>query len=158
MRKFREGSRQRVLSQINVVPYIDVMLVLLVIFMITAPLLTQGVHVNLPQAKSKVIPMKQHIPIIVTVDREGRYYVNVSPTPTIPVTAQQLVNLIAAEEVVAKQENRKSPVYVKGDAQASYGHVVQAMALLQQAGVGQIGLLTRSVDQQHKAFYANQTS
>ena len=144
----RRQRKHRVLAQINVVPYIDVMLVLLVIFMITAPLLTQGVHVNLPKAKAQAISVRNRIPVIVSVDKQGQYFVNVSPTPKVPVTAEQLVNLVAAEEVLAKQQNYQRPVYVRGDAQANYGNVVQAMALLQTAGVKTVGLLTKSPDQQ----------
>lgn len=152
MRNSRRSARRRVLSEINVVPYIDVMLVLLVIFMITTPLLTQGVHVNLPKAQAQSIAVKKHIPIVVTVDKMGRYYVNVSPTPSVPVTANQLVNLIAAEEILAKQDNEARPVYVKGDQAAVYGDVVQAMALLQRAGVAHVGLLTQSTKQARDSY------
>lgn len=152
MRRSNRRSRRRVLSEINVVPYIDVMLVLLVIFMITTPLLTQGVHVNLPKAKAQAITVKQHIPIVVTVDKMGRYYVNVSPTPSVPVTAEHLVNLVAAEEILAKQSNEQRPVYVKGDQAAVYGDVVRAMALLQKAGVAHVGLLTQSTKQAREAY------
>ncbi len=147
MRRSRRGMHRRMLSEINVVPYIDVMLVLLVIFMITTPLLTQGVHVNLPKAQAQAITIKKQIPIVVTVDKMGHYYVNISPTPSVPVTASQLVNLVAAEEILAKQEQRTRPVYVKGDTLSVYGDVVQAMALLQKAGVQHVGLLTKSVQQ-----------
>jgi biopolymer transport protein TolR len=143
MRRSKQ-SRRRLLAEINVVPYIDVMLVLLVIFMITTPLLSQGVHVNLPKARAKAITMKKQLPIVVTVDKQGRYYVNVSPTPAVPVTSQQLVNLIAAEEAVNKQAGHHVPVYVKGDTAVNYGSVVDAMVLLQKAGVSQVGLLTKS--------------
>jgi len=142
MRRLRKKGR-RAMSQINVVPYIDVMLVLLIIFMITAPLLTQGVQVSLPNAKANPIPLKRQEPIVVSVDKAGRYYVNVSPTPDVPVDAQQLLNLVAAEEVLAKQENRNRPVFVKGDQDANYGKVVAAMVLLQRAGAKSIGLLTK---------------
>ncbi|OGT30332.1 MAG: protein TolR [Gammaproteobacteria bacterium RIFCSPHIGHO2_12_FULL_35_23] len=153
----RRSQRRHLLSEINIVPYIDVMLVLLIIFMITAPLLSQGVHVNLPKANANTISVKNTIPIIITVDKAGNYYVNVSPTPNIPVTAQQLINLVAAEEVVAEQENNKRPVYVKGDTDASYGEVVQAMALLQTAGVKTVGLLTKNPDEQESSMNDSRT-
>jgi len=137
-------QRRQYMASINVVPYIDVMLVLLVIFMITAPLMTQGVNVNLPQARANVIPLKQRIPIVVSVDTAGNYYVNVSPTPSIPVSAQQLVNLVAAELVVDQQQGSQRPVFVKGDTDVSYGKVVHAMVLLQKAGATSVGLLTKS--------------
>jgi len=146
MRKQR--ARRRILAEINVVPYIDVMLVLLIIFMITAPMLTQGVKVNLPNANAQSMVDNQ-IPVIVTVDRLGQYYVNLSPTPEVPVDAQQMVNLVAAELIVAKQKNQVLPVYVKGDKDADYGTVVGAMVLLQQAGAETVGLLTRTPDEQN---------
>lgn len=147
MRSMKRNRRQRrLMSQINVVPYIDVMLVLLVIFMITAPLMTQGVNVNLPNARAKVIPLNKRVPIVVSVDRVGHFYVNVSPTPKTPVTAQQLVNLVAAELQVDQAQNTARPVFVKGDKDVDYGKVVTAMALLQQAGAKTVGLMTRTPD------------
>jgi biopolymer transport protein TolR len=143
MRKLRRPGR-RIMSTINVVPYIDVMLVLLVIFMITAPLMTQGVHVQLPKAQAKVIPMRNKVPIIVSVDRQGRYFVNVSPTPSVPVTAQQLVNLIAAEVMLGKEHSQAQAMFVKGDTDVDYGQVVKAMTLMQKAGVAEVGLLTQT--------------
>src|SRR5262245_44172142 len=85
-RKSRRGS----ISEINVVPYIDVMLVLLVIFMVTTPLLSQGIHVDLPQAKAQPLVAKQEEPIIISVDAQGRYYLNISPTPDQPIDATTL--------------------------------------------------------------------
>jgi biopolymer transport protein TolR len=137
---------RRMMADINVVPFIDVMLVLLVIFMITAPLMTQGVHVQLPQTHAKIIPLKQRVPIVISVDQAGKYYVNVSPTPRIPVTATQLVNLVAAEIMVDQQQNTPRPVFVKGDRDVNYGKVVRAMVLLQHAGAKTVGLLTRNIN------------
>ena len=146
MRTPRRRNKRRLMSEINVVPYIDVMLVLLIIFMITTPLLTQGVKVNLPNAKATAIT-DQQLPAIVTVDRMGQYFVNLSPTPNIPVTAEQMVNLVAADLLSAQQKNQTLPVYVKGDKDADYGKVMNVMALLQQAGVGTVGLLTQGTDE-----------
>lgn len=142
----RVKRRRRQMSQINVVPYIDVMLVLLVIFMITAPLMTQGVNVNLPAAQAKVIPLKQRVPIVVSIDRSGNYYINVSPTPTVPVSSQQLMNLVAAEIAVDAQQNTQRAVFVKGDQDVNYGKVMQAMVMLQKAGAKNVGLLTRMIN------------
>ena len=134
---------RRALSQINVVPYIDVMLVLLVIFMVTTPLLSQGVTVNLPNAHAKAIQSKQQ-PIIVTVDAQGNYYLNIANNPDLPMTANQLALRVAAQMAIEKQGKQSQfQVYVKGDKNVDYGKVVQAMVLLQQAGVTQIGLLTQ---------------
>ena len=146
MRTPRRRNKRRLISEINVVPYIDVMLVLLIIFMITTPLLTQGVKVSLPNAKTSAIT-DQQLPAIVTVDRMGQYFVNLSPTPTIPVTTEQMVNLVAADLLSAQQKNQTLPVYVKGDKDADYGKVMTVMALLQQAGVGTVGLLTQGIDE-----------
>lgn len=143
MRKMRRPGR-RIMSSINVVPYIDVMLVLLVIFMITAPLMTQGVHVSLPNAQAKAISIKKQIPVVVSVDQQGRYYVNLSPTPAVPVNSQQLVNLIAAEMMLAKERHQRQAVFIKGDKNVDYGQVVQAMVLMQKAGASHIGLLTKT--------------
>lgn len=142
MRKSRRTGR-RMMAEINVVPYIDVMLVLLVIFMITAPLLTQGVDVNLPQASAKQLVSNNQIPIVVSVDQAGRYYVNVSPTPEVPVDAQTLINEVAAQVQLAQQKNMSLPIYLKGDQDVDYGTIMQAMSLLQQAGADSVGLLTR---------------
>jgi len=125
------------------VPYIDVMLVLLVIFMITAPLLSQGVKVDLPNAKAKAISVKEKAPVIVSVDKQGQYYLNISQQPNIPLLPQQLITKIAAELTVAKQDGQHLTVLVKGDKAVNYEKVVQAMVLLQQAGVEKVGLMTQ---------------
>lgn len=142
-----QRKRNRSMSEINVVPYIDVMLVLLVIFMITAPLLSQGVHVDLPRAQAKALSIKQTTPIIVSVDKKGLYYLNSSENPSIPLPPQQLMDRVAAELAVAKQKGGKITVLVKGDKQVDYARVVQAMVLLQHAGVKQVGLMTASPDE-----------
>ena len=133
-------KRHRLLSEINVVPYIDVMLVLLVIFMITAPMLTQGVKVDLPQVDSKREPPKNHEPLLINVDAQGRYYIDVGEAPRQPVTANELLNKVAI--ILRHQPN--TPVLVGGDRDVSYGTVVEVMALLQQAGAPQIGLITEA--------------
>lgn len=135
-------KRSGLLAEINVVPYIDVMLVLLVIFMITAPLLTQGVSVNLPQASSKALPPKTVEPIIVSVDQTGQYYMNIEQSPNQSINAQQLMVDISAALQLAQQKHEQRDVYVKGDRNANYGAVMQAMVLLQKAGVDNVGLIT----------------
>ena len=135
--------RNRPMAEINVVPYIDVMLVLLVIFMITAPLLSQGITVDLPHAKAKALASKKQGPIIVSVDSKGNYYLNVANNPGQPISADNLVNRVAAELQVAKSAGTKRQVLVKGDRQANYGKVVQAMVLLQHAGAPSVGLMTQ---------------
>ncbi len=137
-------KRERPISEINVVPYIDVMLVLLVIFMITAPMLTQGVTVDLPKAASQTLQPTEREPIIVSVNQQGSYFLNISSTPADPMEAQAIVVRVAAELELAKQSGQKLNVLVKGDQGVVYGKVVQAMALLKQAGAEQVGLLTDS--------------
>lgn len=134
-------TRRKQVSEINVVPYIDVMLVLLVIFMITAPLLTQGINVDLPQAQAKAIQSKQE-PIVVSIDSAGRYYLNVSKNPTESIGGQDLMTQIAAYLQLAKEHNETRAIYVKGDRSVSYGDVVKAMSLIQMAGAENVGLIT----------------
>ena len=135
--------RRRPLAEINVVPYIDVMLVLVVILMITAPLLTQGVHVDLPQASAKALPQKNK-PIVVSVDAEGKFYLNTSSTPSQPVTPQDLMSDVSSQLTTASAAHQAQDVYVKGDRAANYGEVMQAMVLLQKAGATDVGLITKN--------------
>jgi biopolymer transport protein TolR len=137
------GRSKRPLAEINVVPYIDVMLVLLVIFMVTTPLLSQGIKVNLPQAKAQTIVPAQE-PLIVSIDEKGLYYLNTAEHPETALDAHQLS--LAVREQIRDAEQKKSPrqVFVKGDKNVDYGKVVSAMVLLQQAGAMNIGLLTGS--------------
>lgn len=144
---YQRKRKKGLMAEINVVPYIDVMLVLLVIFMVTAPLMTQGVNVQLPQAAAKVLPPKSEPPMIVSVDARGQYFLNVALQPQAPLNSQQLVNQVAAHLKLDSEQHHKREVYVKGDKNVGYGRVVQAMALLQQAGVAQVGLITQAVDE-----------
>lgn len=126
------------MGEINVVPYIDVMLVLLVIFMITAPLLAQGVKVELPQASANPIDQEAKEPLVVTVDAEGKLYLDADKKQRL-VNDDELVNYVSV--VLRKQPDL--PVLVRGDKDAAYGKVVYAMTLLQQAGAPSVGLLTQ---------------
>lgn len=139
MRRNRKGP----IAEINVVPYIDVMLVLLVIFMITAPLLSQGVQVNLPQASAKPLTAKEKEPIIVSVDASGNYYLNISANPSQPIDAVALTNQVTAELQTSNQSSSQRPVLIKGDQSVDYGKVMQAMVLLQRAGAETVGLITK---------------
>ena len=125
--------------EINVVPYIDVMLVLLVIFMITTPILTQGVKVDLPKAKSEKISSSDSKPIVVTVNQDGEYFVNQGVSdPKQSLTSDQLSEVV----LDLSKRNPGKPVYVRGDSNANYGEVVSAMSLMQKAGVEKVGLVT----------------
>ena len=142
--RMRRRNKKTAIAEINVVPYIDVMLVLLIIFMITTPLLTEGVKVNLPNAQAQTLKIKKETPLIVTVDEKGLYYLNVSSDPKAPLTPQALAVRVAAELQIAKQNNAEREVFVRGDNDVAYGRVVQAMVLLQQAGAPQVGLMTQN--------------
>ncbi len=128
------------MADINVVPYIDVMLVLLIIFMITAPLVTQGVKVDLPQASSEPVPPSDLTPLMVTVDRDGNYYVEHGKNPKDPVDNETLI--IKVQGVM--KHNPETPVLVGGDGDVVYKKVTRLMTLLQNAGVPSVGLLTDS--------------
>jgi biopolymer transport protein TolR len=132
--------RKRPMSDINVVPYIDVMLVLLVIFMITAPLLTTGVDVELPQAAAEPVEQDAKEPLVVTVTKEGNYFLNVGDEPDKPIDNEDMVALVAA----VLRHKPGTPVMVRGDGRVEYSKVVIAMALLQKAGAPSVGLITKT--------------
>ena len=136
----RHRVRRRPMSEINVVPYIDVMLVLLVIFMITAPLLTQGVKVDLPQADAEPLDVETQEPLVVTVDAARNYYVNYGEDQGLPVEPQVL-----AARVGALLRHRPGlAVVVRGDENVPYGDVVILMTILQRAGAPSVGLMTEA--------------
>ena len=126
--------RRKPMSEINVVPYIDVMLVLLVIFMITTPLLSQGVKVELPDAKAKLVEEQETITLVVTVDREGKFYLDDRSIGKIAL--QNKVRAILARAP-------QTPIVIRGDKRVAYGTVVNAMVLLQQSGAKSVGLITK---------------
>lgn len=129
----RKPRARRLMSEINVVPYIDVMLVLLVIFMVTAPLLTQGVKVDLPQASANPVSNPDRETLVVTVDRRGRYYLD-----NRPISARDLGVKVAA----MLRLRPRTPVLLRGDRRVAYDDVVRAMVLLQAAGAPNVGLIT----------------
>ena len=133
---------RRLMGEINVVPYIDVMLVLLIIFMITAPLLTQGIKVDLPKAGAQPLDpkmLKDAIPIVLSVDREGRLYLNKGGgDPRQPLDPQVVGDRTARE----LRTNPELPVLVKADSAVPYGQVVAAMVILQKAGARKVGFIT----------------
>ena len=133
----RHHRRRRQMSEINVVPYIDVMLVLLVIFMVTAPLLTVGVKVDLPETDAEQLSSnnKNDEPFLVVVDREGKFYLNESQD------AVENINDIRIKAMAVLRNNPNTEFQVKGDANANYELIAQAMTLLQKAGAESIGLV-----------------
>jgi len=135
------GRKRRLMAEINVVPYIDVMLVLLIIFMITAPLLTQGITVDLPDVGAEPLDpelLSENEPLVVSIDREGLVYLNVGGDPDDPIDEQTLLTRVAA---VVRQAP-ETPVLVKSDQAASVGQFARAMVLLRQAGAESIGMIT----------------
>lgn len=139
----RQRIRKKPVSDINVVPYIDVMLVLLVIFMITAPLLTQGVKVDLPQAAAEAVDTQAQPPLVVKVDKQGQYYLSADGVEEA-FTPEQLATTVRAR----LRLRPGTQVLISGDRDVAYGRVVTAMALLQQsAGVPSVGLLTQAPEE-----------
>lgn len=136
----RRRKKRRLASEINVVPYIDVMLVLLVIFMVTAPLLTQGVDVDLPQASAEPVDNQDQQNIVVSVDAEGQLYIDVGESKNSPVEADVLVDRVAA----VLRNAPKTSVLIKGDGSVPYADIMDAMVLLQQAGAPSVGLVTEN--------------
>ncbi len=130
--------KRRAVSEINVVPYIDVMLVLLIIFMVTAPLLKQGVDVDLPTAPANPLDAESPEPIVVTVDKSGLMFLNIAIDPDSQISAEALVKQVKS----ALTREPKRPVMVRGDANGPYQNVVATLVLLQQADVGSVGLVT----------------
>jgi len=136
------SKKRRPIAEINVVPYIDVMLVLLVIFMITAPIVQQGVEIDLPQAAAKPMSPDEAEPVVVSVDRKGDFYLDIGDEPDKPIDAQLMVNRVAA----VRQLKPNIAVLVRGDRNVGYGKVIDAMVLLQRAGVEKVGLMTDQPD------------
>ena len=136
-------KKRKLMAEINVVPYIDVMLVLLIIFMVTAPLLTQGIEVELPKANAEPIEsVPDHDPLVLSVDAEGNLYINAGDDEDNPSSGKKIVTIVS----VVLGEKPETPVYVKADRAVSYGNVVGAMVLLQQAGANNIGFVTDPLD------------
>ena len=136
----RGRAKHRPMAEINVVPYIDVMLVLLIIFMVTAPLLMQGVKVDLPEAASDPVENQDAEPLIVSINAGGELFLNLGAEQ-----AQSLSLATVKQRVsVVMRRNPKKPVMVWGDRQVPYGEVVVLMSALQEAGAPSVGLVTES--------------
>ena len=133
-------KRRNLISDINVVPYIDVMLVLLVIFMISAPLMVQGIQVNLPEASSEALPVKNNEPLIISIDQEGKIFLETESTKN------QSLTLLELNSFVSKifQASPNMQVVIRGDASVAYQRDMVVMAELQSAGASDIGLISQS--------------
>jgi len=139
----RRGRSNRPMAEINVVPYIDVMLVLLIIFMITAPLVTQGVKVDLPQADSQALDEDAKRPLLVSVDKNGDFFITYDDDKTKAVDEKTLLHNASA--IISL--NKDIPVLVKGDSAVDYGQVIRAMVILQAAGAPSVGLMTEPFEE-----------
>ena len=137
-------KRRRAIADINVVPYIDVMLVLLIIFMVTAPLLKQGVDIDLPNAPANPLDVNSPEPIVVSVDRKGALFLSIAPDSQTEIGADALVLQVKNALLI----DPKRPVMVRGDANGPYQNVMSTLVLLQQAEVGSVGLVTDPEDAQ----------
>ena len=131
-------ERRKPMAEINVVPYIDVMLVLLIIFMVTAPMLSAGIQVELPKAAAEPLPPDLE-PLVLSIDAEGAMYLNIGDAKT-PQEADRVLEVVSA----ALRREPERPVLVKADRSVAYGRVVEGMALLQQAGAQKVGFATES--------------
>ena len=132
---------RRLMGEINVVPYIDVMLVLLIIFMITAPLLTQGIKVDLPKAGAEPLDpemMQDNEPLVLSINRDGELFLNVGTDQEKPLGEDRVLEITSA----ILRRNANTPVLVKADQAVAYGRVVLGMVLLQQAGAQKVGFIT----------------
>jgi biopolymer transport protein TolR len=138
--------KRKLAHEINVVPYIDVMLVLLIIFMITAPLLTQGIEVNLPETGADAMSTSQE-PVSLTVDARGRFFLDIGENTGKPVSDDELVRRVQAY----LKHNPEGMVLVKGDTRVDYGRVAYGMGLLQEAGATKIGFASEPLPRREPA-------
>ena len=134
---------RKLMGEINVVPYIDVMLVLLIIFMVTAPMLSQGIKVDLPQAAAEPIEPDDLEPLLLSVDSAGAMYLNLGD----PEQALDDENLLKVASAALRREPER-PVLVKADRAVPYGRVVEGMVLLQRAGAKKVGFVTEPLSAQ----------
>ena len=134
-------KRRNLISDINVVPYIDVMLVLLVIFMISAPLMVQGIQVNLPQASSEALPVTNNEPLIVSIDKNGELFLETDSTKDKPLSLEEL-NFSVTKIF---ESNPNLQVVIRGDGKVQYEKVMTVMAELQMAGATDIGLISKPI-------------
>jgi len=141
-----QRHRPSVDASINIVPYIDVMLVLLVIFMMTTPIIEQGIEVDLPTADAKMVDFTEQQPTIITINKDGEYFINsLNEDNSDIVQGEKLPLGIIAGRVSARLEIYPSmKVFVRGDANVAYGSVVSLMSFLQKQGVDKVGIVTES--------------
>ena len=141
MQQGYQRKRRRLVAEINVVPYIDVMLVLLIIFMVTAPMVTQGVKVDLPKATSEALPADSKPPIVASIDANGDYFLDVGSSSAKEHLDLEEVAIRVGAIILLEPER---PVVVKADRTITYDKVIQLMVSLQGVGVPSVGLMTDS--------------
>lgn len=134
----KSRKRRGPMAEINVVPYIDVTFVLLMIFMITAPLVQTGVDVDLPQADAAAVDLKDEPPVIVSIKKDGSFYIDIGDRQDEPVDQETLYTRVAA----VLRNNAQAQIYVRGDHEVEYGKIVTVMAALKAAGAPKVGLMT----------------
>ena len=139
------NTRRRPMSEINVVPYIDVTLVLLVIFMVTAPLVSQGVEVDLPDVDSAPLQEEEN-PLVITINPEGEIYVNTGMPRAGETGTRATIFSLADQAERILRARPEVPVYIRADKIVPYGDVVRVMAVLQRAGAASVGLITDPVE------------
>ncbi len=144
MQQGYQRKRRRPVAEINVVPYIDVMLVLLIIFMVTAPIVTQGVKVDLPQGEAESLPADSKPPVVASIDADGDYYLDIGSTSNKEVLDLEEIAVRVSAIVLLEPER---PVVVKADRSIPYERVIQLMVTLQKAGVPSVGLMTDSPEE-----------
>lgn len=136
-------KRRRPVAEINVVPYIDVMLVLLIIFMVTAPLVTQGVKVDLPKAESEPLSKDTKPPLVASVKADGTYYLTIGDSREDALSLEDVMTLVAAHLTVEPQ----TPIMVNGDGNVPYKSIIDLMVVLNKAGAESVGLMTDNPEQ-----------
>ena len=142
----RKNGRRKPMAEINVVPYIDVTLVLLIIFMITTPMLQTGVDVDLPQTQSKTVESDgegDNPPIIISIKAEGQYYIKSDNQTDVPILPEDINDRVA--EILSNKP--RTQVLINADKGVNYGTVVTVMAALKNAGVPTVGLMTKPEEQ-----------
>jgi biopolymer transport protein TolR len=149
MASVQKGRRRRLMGEINVVPYIDVMLVLLIIFMITAPLLAEGIKVDLPKANARAIPpelLKDSKPIVLSINQSGELFLNYNKPEDEPLTPER----VEAQAAAVLRRAPETAVLVRGDYRVAYGEVVEAMTILQRAGASKVGFITQPPEKRNR--------
>jgi len=134
-------------ADINIVPYIDVMLVLLVIFMMTTPIIEQGVEVDLPEAPATMVEYEDQQPTVITIDKDGNYYINSMMDPGIedPGNTKMVSLNVVVNQVLARREIWPDmQVFVRGDVDADYGTVLGVIAELEYKGIDKLGFMTQN--------------